>query len=285
MNLSESPLKCVQLLDFKILSEKSYNQGDVEIIYTAGIDNAMPKDHSIEILMEESWSAAVQEAKKHHVNIFNGMLFRLKNIATINNNTLRLELGDTNYKEYIATRTENFYKNRLRDALANPLATCIAIVTREGEIIIEKRGKVDVYPGQYHVIGGFVDRSQDFNQGIPDPFKAIVREVHEETGLKLQDGTIRLVGIVHDLMTPHFEMCFYTDSNLYSKEIMKIFTSSQKDREVDKLEFIEASRDKLADFILSQHHLIAVTGQACLTLYGKHKYGAQWFRKVIDSLV
>jgi 8-oxo-dGTP pyrophosphatase MutT (NUDIX family) len=272
------------LPDFKILSKKSYDQADVEIIYAAGIDNAMPKDRAIEILIEESWSVAIQEAKKHHINIFNGMLFRLKNIATSNNNTLRLELGDTNYKEYIATRTESFYKNRLQDALANPLATCIAIVTRENEIIIEKRGKVDVYPGQYHVIGGFVDRSQDFNQGIPDPFKAIVREVYEETGLKLQDGAIQLVGIVYDLMTPHSEMCFYTDSNLSSKEITEIFTRSQKDREVDKLEFINASRDKLGDFIVSQHHLITVTGQACLTFYGKHKYGTQWFRKVIDSL-
>jgi 8-oxo-dGTP pyrophosphatase MutT (NUDIX family) len=272
------------LPDFKILTKESFRQEDVEIIYVAGAGNAMPKDRGTEALIEESWPAALQEAEKRHVNIFNGMLFRLKNLTVTYGNTLRLEFGDTNYKEYVATRAERFYRNRQTDVLANPLGICIAIGSREGTIIIEKRGKVDVYSGRYHVIGGFMDRSQDFRNGTPDPFQAIAREVKEEVGLKLESDTIQLVGMVYDLVTPHPEMCFCAESNLSSAEITDIFLNCEKDCEVDNLEYIDASEDKLATFIQSKRSLTSVTGQACLTLYGKHKYGARWFHKVIDAL-
>jgi 8-oxo-dGTP pyrophosphatase MutT (NUDIX family) len=273
------------LLDFKILSEESFKQADIEITYAAGSSNAMTKDSVTETLIEENWSATVRKATKRQVKIFDGMLFRLKNVTVTSGNKLFLELGDTNYKEYITTRTKGFYRGRQPDVLANPLAICIAIGTTEGNIIIEKRGKVDVYPGQYHVIGGFMERSQDFRNGIPDPFQAIAREVKEEVGLKLRADTIQLVGIVYDLITPHPEICFCTESNLSSKEITDIFLNSETDREVDKLVYIDASEDRLAKFIISQRRFTSVTGQACLSLYGRHKYGTGWFRKVIDSLV
>jgi 8-oxo-dGTP pyrophosphatase MutT (NUDIX family) len=273
------------LLDFKILSETSFKREDIEVAYVACNGNAMPKDQATETLIEESWSAAAREAKKRHVKIFNGMLFRLKNMTVTSSNTLRLELGDTDYKQYIASRAETFYRSRQTDVLANPLAICIAISTSEGNIILEKRGKVDVYSGQYHVIGGFMDRLQDFRSGMPDPFQAIAREVKEEVGLKLRNDTIQLIGMVYDLVTPHPEMCFCAESNLSSKEITNIFLNSKKDREVDKLEYIVASEDKLAKFIHSGRSSTSVTGLACLTLYGKHKYGDRWFHNVIDALI
>jgi len=272
------------LANFTILSGERFKQTDVEVQYVAGTGNAMPKDRATEILIEEIWYVAVREAKKRHVNIFNGKLFRLKNITVANNASLFLGLGDTDYKEYIATRTARFWRDHQFNELSNPLATCIAIVTSDGKIIIEKRGNVDVYSKQYHVIGGFMDRLQDFNRYNPDPFKAIIREVKEEVGLTLHNTTIQIVGIVYDLITPHPEMCFCAESNLSSEEIVYIFAHSKKDLEVNKLEFVDASADKLAQFILSQRHLTAVTGQACLTLYGKHTYGTPWFRKVIDAL-
>jgi len=271
------------LPDFKILTKESFKQADVEVLYVAGAGNAMPKNRVTETLIEESWPVALQEAEKRHVNIFNGMLFRLKNMTVTSCNMLRLELGDTSYKEYVATRAERFYRSRQSDVLANPLGICIAIGTREGTIIIEKRGKVDVYSGKYHVIGGFMDRSQDFRNGMPDPFQAIAREVKEEVGLKLESDAIQLVGMVYDLVTPHPEMCFCAESNLPSTEITDIFLNCEKDCEVDNLEYIDASEDKLAMFIQSQRSLTSVTGQACLTLYGKHKYGDRWFHNIIDA--
>lgn len=269
---------------FKVLSEKNFEKAGVEVLYIAGDCNEMPKDHVTETLIEEIWSAAVREAKKRHVNIFNGNLFRLKNVTAMSDNVLMLELGDTNYKEYVATRSDKSWNSRQPNCLANPLATCIAIGTSDGKVIIEKRGRVDVYSGQYHVIGGFMNRPQDLHNGIPDPFKAIAREVKEEVGLTLRSDIIQMVGIVYDRITPHSEICFCAESSLSSKEIVDIFANSEKDCEVDKLEFIDVSENKLAKFILSQQRLIAVTGQACLTLYGKHRYGTTWFHAVMNAL-
>ena len=243
----------------------------------------MPMDHVTETLIEQSWSANLREAEKRQANIFNGLLFRLKNLA-VTNGKLVLGLGDTNYKEYVATRAKSFYRGRKHHVLANPLAICIAIVTAGGKIIIEKRAKVDVYSGKYHVIGGFMERPQDFRNDIPDPFQAITREVKEEIGLELPTETIQLLGVVYDLITPHPELCFCAKSNLSGKEITDVFFNCEKDREVEKLSYIDASPDNLAEFIVSQLPFTSVTGQACLTLYGKHNYGTEWFCKVMDSL-
>ena len=129
-----------------------------------------------------------------------------------------------------------------------------------------------------------MERPHDFREGIPDPFQGIAREVEEEVGLKLPIGTMRLTGVVYDLITPHPELCFCAESNLSSREITRIFHGSEKDREVEKLSYIDASKEKLGEFIVSKRHVTSVTGQACLLLYGKHKYGTAWFRTVLDSL-
>lgn len=270
--------------DFKILCETSFEPGDVETIHNAGSINGMPKDQETENLIQERWSVAVGEARKRDVEIFNGMLFRLNNLSVTKDNKLVLQLGDTTYREYAATRAGAFRKSRQDRDLANPLALCIAITTTDGRIVIEKRGNVDVYSGRYHVIGGFMERPHDFYEGTPNPFHGIAREVEEEVGLKLPAHAVRLTGVVYDLITPHPELCFCAESNLSSREITRIFLRSEKDHEVEKLSYIDASKEKLGEFIVSRRRVTSVTGQACLLLYGKHKYGAAWFRTVLDSL-
>lgn len=253
------------------------------IAYLAGRAGGMPKDPATETLIEEGWPAAVEEAKGRDVEIYDGMLFRLNHL-TVTHGKLRLGLGDTTYKEYVATRSEWFWRDRPHHELANPLALCIALGTAEGNIIMERRRGVDVYEGRYHVIGGFMERPHDMRNGIPDPFQGIAREVEEEVGLKIRTDTMGLTGVVYDLITPHPELCFCAESNLRNQEIADIFLDCRKDHEVEKLSFVDGSKDPLAAFIMSQHTVISVTGQACLLLYGRQKYGTTWFDTIMASL-
>lgn len=68
----------------------------------------------------------------------------------------------------------------------------LCFLTFKGEVLLMKRGMHKrVFPGLYNGIGGHIERGED-------PFRAALREVEEETGLKpsvLRD--FRLRGICH----------------------------------------------------------------------------------------
>ena len=272
------------MLGFKILIDGVFDEIDVEVIYSDEFKRAMLKNKDTEEFIETQWNAKVHEAKEKGIKIFNGPLFRLNDLRSTDNKQLILELGRTDYKEYVGTRTEEFHHNNNFRTLANPLAICAAIISREGKIVVERRGEVDVYSGQYHVIGGFMDRSFDFVGNIPSPFKAIRREIKEEIGLSLKNTRLLLGGIAYDLITPHPEMCFFVEVDLSCKDISDIFLTHEVDQEVHRLEFIGGSKDELIEFITSHHGSISVTGEACMVLYGKHRYGVQWYQEIMSVL-
>jgi len=129
-----------------------------------------------------------------------------------------------------------------------------------------------------------MDRSFDFVDNIPSPFKAIRREIKEEIGLSLKNTRLLLGGIAYDLITPHPEMCFFVEVDLSCKDISDIFLTHEVDQEVHRLEFIGGSKDELIEFITSHHGSISVTGEACMVLYGKHRYGVQWYQEIMSVL-
>ena len=195
------------MIEFEILAKGFFTMKDVRVIYNP--NDVMFKNGSIDNFIELQWIDRVNETKKLGVRLFNGKLFRLSHFQK-DKAKLVIELGNTDYKEYVGTREKEFYGKYTRDRLANPLAVCIVILSSDSKVLIERRKNVDVYSGRYHVIGGFFDREADFGiDSIPNPFNGIKREVQEEIGVKLKDTDLFSLGLVYDLVTPHPEMCFY----------------------------------------------------------------------------
>jgi len=271
------------MLEFKILCEGFFTKENVKVIYNH--NDTMPKDDKINIFIENKWDFKLNELREKGVIIFNGKLFRLSNCRIVQNK-LEIELGNTDYKEYVATRMEDFYNYHSLNNLANPLAVCIAMISSDKKIVVEKREGVDVYSGRYHVIGGFIDRDIDFKLNLtPCPFKAIKREVKEETGVDLEDSVIYSLGVVYDLVSPHPEMCFLVNLSISSKEILDVFLTSKHDFEVHDIELIHDSESELSNFIFYNHGNISATGEPCLLLYGKYKYGESWYKDIVQKII
>src|SRR5260370_3668958 len=207
------------MLEFAILARCLYQPAKLDINYDPAL--RMPTDPTMQRWMDTLWQQKLTLAQQQNIPLFDAPLFRLVEAEAKAGGTLRLLLGDTGYKEYVTTRVPGFAQGHTRAELGNALSVCSVVETSDGYILLDKRQGVDVYIGRYHVIGGFFERDRDSTiTKQPDPFGAICREIHEETGILQSDIREQFcLGVVYDTATPHAEMCFLTCLTIPSAEV------------------------------------------------------------------
>jgi 8-oxo-dGTP pyrophosphatase MutT (NUDIX family) len=267
------------MLEFEILTRGLLRPDQLIITYDPSLH--MPINPTIQSWIDTLWQQNLTAAREKSIPLFNTNLFRLVNAASQPDGTLHLLLGNTSYKEYTTTRVPDFFQGRARQELSNALAVCSVIETSDGHILLDKRQGVDVHVGRYHVIGGFFERDIDMTV-LPDPFRAIRREIREETGI--QSADIReqyCLGVVYDLTTPHSELCFLTRLSILLAEVQM---RTPEDDEVQQLLSLAVTAESLRDFVLKYHGNISPTGEANLLMYGAVKFGEEWFEEVMGRL-
>jgi 8-oxo-dGTP pyrophosphatase MutT (NUDIX family) len=267
------------MIDFEILARGLYRPEQLVITYNPAL--RMPIDPMVQDWMDTLWQRKLATAREKGTPLFDTPLFRLVGVESNPYGTLHLVLGDTSYREYVTTREPQFFRGRNREQLSNALAVCSVIETSDGHILLDKRQGVDVYAGRYHVIGGFFERDLDMT-GRPDPFRAMRREIREETGIQADDiGGQWCLGAVYDLATPHAELCFLTRLNI---SLSEVYTRTPEDDEIKQLLSLPVTAESLRNFVLVNHSNISVTGEANMLLYGAVRFGEGWFEEVIGRL-
>ncbi len=234
--------------------------------------------------MERLWQEKLAQAQQQNVPLYDGQLYRFMYAEERDDSVLRLKLGDTSYKEYVATRSPEFSQDLTRDELSNPLSVCSVIETLDNYILLEKRQGTDVHDGRMHVIGGFIERGVDnAKDASPNPFAAMNREMREETGI--QESDIReqfCLGVVYDTLVPHPELCFVTRLTIPLTTLSK---RKPEDNEVKELRMLRVNATTLKESIQANHSNISPTGEAALVLYGTWKFGEGWFKEVMTSIL
>jgi 8-oxo-dGTP pyrophosphatase MutT (NUDIX family) len=267
------------MVEFEILASGLYRPDQLVIRYDPALKMSM--DAAVQDWMDTLWQRKLATARERGIPLFDTPLFRLVSVESDPNGTLQLVLGNTSYKEYVTTREQQFFRARKREQLSNALAVCSVVETSDGYILLDKRQRVDVYTGRYHVIGGFFERGLDM-AGLPDPFRAIRREIREETGIQADDIDEQYcLGAVYDTVTPHGELCFLTRLNISLDEV---YTRSPEDDEIKRLLSLAMTAESLRNFVLVNQGNISVTGEANLLLYGAVSFGQGWFEEVIRRL-
>jgi len=269
------------MLEFEILARGLFQANQLEIQYDPAL--RMPMTPALEVWTEQLWQEKLALARERNVPLYDAPLFRYIEAEVTEGKTLRLVLGDTGYKEYVTTRQPEFADQHGRAELGNALSVCSVIETSDEYILLDKRAGVDVYEGRYHVIGGFFERSLDTNaEARPDPFAAIRREIHEETGIEPTDTRQQYcLGAVYDLLTPHAELCFLTQLTI---PLATVHTRIPLDREITQLHSLPVTAASLRAFILDHHGNLSATGEPNLLMYGAWKFGEAWFKEVMTSI-
>jgi 8-oxo-dGTP pyrophosphatase MutT (NUDIX family) len=276
------------MLEFDILARGLFRPDQLEITYNPALRMPLPSD--VQEWMENLWQQKLAAARAKGTRLFDAHLFRLISAEVRQNGTLHLVLGDGSYKEYVTTREPTFARGRRREELGNVLAVCSVVETSDGYILLDKRQGVDGYVGRYHVIGGFFERDLDTDTaamgtpsvGQPDPFRAIRREIREETGI--QQADIReqyCLGVVYDLTLPHGEMCFLTRLRIPLAEVQ---TRVPEEQEIQQLRWLHVTKESLTNFLRTHHGNISPTGEPNLLLYGALLYGEEWFEEMMEYM-
>jgi 8-oxo-dGTP pyrophosphatase MutT (NUDIX family) len=248
-------------------------------------DNSRVNRHhtTIREWIDALWQQQLSIAQEQGFPLFDAPLFRLIHVEVSSDGILHLILGDTTYKEYTVTRLPTFARGRKREQLSNPLAVCSVVETRDGFMLYEQRQNAAVHAGRFHVIAGFFERNSDRDeQGRPDPFGAMRREIREETGIQATDIEEQYcLGAVYDVVNPHGELCFLTRLHISLAEVL---TRTPEDDEVKELLSLAVTKESLRDFLVKNHGNISATGEPNLLLYGEWKYGEEWLGEVMGQL-
>ncbi len=270
------------MIEFEILAQGVYRSDQLAITHNPAL--RMPITPAIQEWMDTVWQQKLAIAREQGFPLYDSELFRLVSVTAEPDGILQLVLGDTSYKEYIATRTPKFARRRDRSELSNALAVCSVVETSNGYILYEKRQKTDLHAGRYHVIAGFFDRNHDTDaSGQPDPFAAMRRELREETGIQSSDIREQYcLGAVYDLVHPHGELCFLTTLNI---TLAEVHTRVPEDNEIQQLLSLHVTEKSLRDFILTNHGNISSTGKPNLLMYGAVRFGEKWFGEVMQKII
>ena len=204
-----------------------------------------------------TWKERRAVALQRGVSVFNAPLIRLNEFQSDNNGALHIELGNTDYRQYIGTRSPDFTGQR-----ANPIGTCIIPITSDGFIPLGRRSlQAEVNAGKYFTFGGFLEADTDMRDGVPDLFACMQREMHEETGLTISPDNLMLIGVINDLIHCHPEFSFI--SRLDVDSVM--FRNMLWQNELNSLSFVAV--EGLPDFVARNSTEIVPTLRGALNIF------------------
>jgi len=269
------------MIEFEILARGLYRPDQLEIFYDPSL--RMPTTPTIQAWMDTLWQEKLAMARRQGFPLYDSQLFRLVSAEAQAGGCLRIVLGSTSYKQYTTTRVPEFAQGRSRHELSNALAVCSVVETTNGYMLYEKRQKVAVHAGRYHVIAGFFERDRDVDTAKrPDPFSAMRREIREETGILYTDIREQFcLGAVYDVMSPHGELCFLTRLNISLAEVRQ---RVPEDNEIQQLLSLYVTKESLREFVLKNHGNISATGEPNLLMYGAVRFGEEWFEEVMEGI-
>src|SRR5262245_22751452 len=140
-------------LPFTLLASGSFPERAVR---TRWFDQRLHLTDELTRLISDAWDDAKVEATTRGQSLFPGPLTRLLS-STDSGDTLTLDLGPTDFREFVGTNLRHpaLAEQFGRDVFANPLGVSVAVVTTDGQIVIQQRSQqVFEYPGFFHVCGG-----------------------------------------------------------------------------------------------------------------------------------
>lgn len=215
--------------------------------------------------------------------LFNGQLVRhLRH--SVENGTLRIEAGPTDYREFIGT---NFANGHRGDELgwelySNPLGISANVITSDGWLVYGRRNlRVACHPGFVHAFGGAVEAKDCRPDGSCDAFASIRRELGEE--LQLGDAEIEHVmclGMIHDVETRQPEIIF--DAHVRPTRDAIAARIGQDDEEHVGIECCRDQAEAVRHFVREVKPLAAITLGAIL-VHGRLVFGTDWYDRALGD--
>jgi 8-oxo-dGTP pyrophosphatase MutT (NUDIX family) len=263
------------ILGFKILVSGVFRKEQLIISYKSK-EKRYPREDME--MIEAIW----QKKKSSGIELFDGKLFELVSYRG-KDQALFLELQNTSYKYLVGTVDHEFASSFGPTKTANPLSVGAVVVTSDNRFVVGKR-RSDLYfdPGKYSIIAGTMDREKDFTEGTPDPFKAILRELSEETGVNEEQAReVLCLGLIYNTDYNQTYLPFSIDVGL-SSEALK--NSLPLEPEFESFVYVRADKESMLDFLMKNYSRVSQTCIGNMLLFGGKKFGVTWLRNAVNKL-
>jgi hypothetical protein len=244
-------------------------------------DAPRPSTPALDALIARTWEASRSLAQADDTLLFNGRLIRLMR-ASADRNTLHLELGSTDYRDFCGTNIHNAHSIALDqpESLANPLGISAIPVTSDGWIVLGRRGEgVAFHAGHLHTIGGIVEQADRRADGEVDVFGAVLRELAEELCVRSEEiERLAIEALVRDREILQPELLFEVGLSVSREDLCGRFDRQATGQEHSAIEFILDEPEAILPF-LGRASPVAPVAEAALLLHGRLQWGTDWYEQ------
>ena len=258
---------------FEIMVSGRFSQDQVKVRMDSHVD--LPKELSEKI--EDDWTKRnVTRIAKGQKPMDSDPKYIFTKKPEAEGKTLMLEVSQSGFKEFMATRDVEIRK-QFPQHVADIIGTNVLIKTSDNKLMIVQRGlDAATKPGAMSVIGGYADPGIDSGEdGTWSPFKTVSRELKEEAAVDNDEiNNLSISGVVYNKNANNPSVVFTAETKLTSDEIRK-----RKGEEVI-VKFIEDDQKEIEKAVLWWAFSPSPTGAATLALYGRDKFGDEWFSYV-----
>lgn len=196
---------------------------------------------------------------------------------------LRLKLGRGSYRDFVGTYDSDLGVNN-PETVPRLFSVAALLETSDGFVVLNERSlSVFQNPHWLSTFGGSVELEDTSENGQIDPFKTAIKEISEESGLKQEViGNVECLGLTKDTFTGVEDMLFHAKTVLTKEEIER--EQKNKTLEEGRSIFVPCTPDEVRNKILEFSKVFVSDGSALLTLFGRRRFGEDWFNFVIDRL-
>jgi len=278
------------------LTEPTKNSEVINPFFEIPIEGSFPKDkiaiqdtqetierpNEVQEKIEENWLK-----RRHEVEQRGGRLVDRPKVILLDTqikaDKLYIKLGRGRYKDFVGTYETELHDTNL-ELVPRNFSISALLETADGYIVLLKRSKrVFQYPSWISTFGGSVEPEDVDDKGNIDPFKTVTREVSEEAGISPESiHDIQCLGFTKDIHTKVEDMMFQAKTLLTKDEIEK----QQRNQHLEEGEsvMVLANPDEIRRKVLEFSKIFVSDGVAILALYGRRKFGEEWFNFVINHL-
>ncbi len=270
-DLQEGPQDCGSFM-LEVLGPYRYEQ-----VRVRWIRSERPINPQVEQFIDRAWQRRMAQARAQGVPLWDGPLCRLLEYHA-SRDGLDMVLGPTSFREFLGTNLHNAHLRYSHgiDLLANPIGVSALVIAEGKYLVLGRRSqKVIYHAGRIHPIGGCVEPAQD---GLPDPFRCICREVCEELGLGSGSlGAPLFLGMVRDKHIHQPEVIFDLQVMASVESIRHLMASAKEKEEHTDLVVLRDHPAAVVDFIERRLTELTPVGMATLLLHGLYRWGSGWF--------
>lgn len=260
-----------------------FGPGQVRIVYREEPAPAIP---ALEATVADAWIEQMEIARQRGCHLYNGQIVRLLRYR-VDDDHLLMEGGPSDFAHFIGTNYLNYHRAEEFgwNVFSNPIGVSGIVITRDDWILYGRRNdRVACHPGYVQAFGGSLEMRDRQPDGTFDAFACVLRELHEEAGVRDADVTeTTCLGMARDRQIRQPELVFDVRIRQSREEMADRLRHDDPEQEHAEIVACQDIPEAIVPFVRRMAPVSPVAIGA-LFLHGRRRFGDGWYEKASQDL-